>query len=319
MTKRARVFALVVTAMVIATATLTPGTQGLHPAASVSGRIRRFLMDAGLPCKLGPLGFEFLANIVMFIPLGLFLGVLWWRRWRGLLFAVPPLVSLSIETFQFLFLPHRGPQFEDIIANSLGGWIGLGIFLVARAAWARCLSVSPTAKADQRGGGESSREKSSGERGTSQRLSATGQATGSSSRSGCSFNTPSTWAAASIGLDTAAWGAAIVLTGLLIFNFQGGRMPWRGEGALWVVVVALQVLVGWLLQVYPPGRLPDWEETTALIIITLGAGTVTWLATLIFGANFGIPRSLMFGATPIALAGVLAARWVVSAAKTLST
>ena len=99
MTKRARIFALAVTALVIATATLTPGTAGLHPAASISSRIRHFLMDAGLPYRLGPLGFEFLANIVMFIPLGVFLGLLWWRRWRGLLFTVPPLVSLGIETF----------------------------------------------------------------------------------------------------------------------------------------------------------------------------------------------------------------------------
>ena len=53
-----------VTALVIATATLTPGTAGLHPSASISSRVRHFLMDAGLPYRLGPLGFEFLANIV---------------------------------------------------------------------------------------------------------------------------------------------------------------------------------------------------------------------------------------------------------------
>lgn len=281
MTKRARVFALAVTAWVIATATLTPGTQSLHPAASIAGRVRRFLMDAGLPYRLGPLGFEFLANIAMFIPLGVFLGVLWWGRWRGLLFAVPPLVSLGIETFQFLFLPHRGPQFEDIIANSLGGWIGLAasaltLWLVDRSSEAKRTGEDQKAT-----------------------LSRTSNAT-----------TTLRTAVFPPALDVFAWGITIVLTSLIMFNFRPACIPWRGEFYLWLVVAAIQVAVGWLLQFYPAGQLTAREQTLSLVVGTLGVGTIGWVLALFGGPVYGVPRSLMFAATPLALMVMLSARYV---------
>ena len=271
MTKRARVFALVVTALVIATATLTPGTEGLHPAANISGRVRHLLMDMGLPYRWGPFGFEFLSNIVMFIPLGVFLGLLWWQRRRGLLFAVPPLVSLGIETFQFLFLPNRGPQFEDIIANTLGGWIGLGGF--ALAFW------------------------------ISTRTRPTVSTTNALSKGFRTMLLPPT-------LDAVAWGAAIVLTGLLRFGFQAVRISWRGEFYLWLAVVGLQVMVAWLLQVYPPGKLRVGEATSSLMIGTLGVGTIGWILTLFWGPAHGVPRSLLVVATPLALLIMLSVRYV---------
>lgn len=275
MTKRVRVFALTVTALVIATATLTPGTEGLHPAASISCRIRYLIIDMGLPYKSAPLGLEFLANIVMFAPLGLFIGLLWWPRWRGLLFTIPPLVSLGIETFQFLFLPNRGPQFEDIVANTLGGWLGLGGFALAFRISTKTRTTVSTTGALSKG-------------------------------FGTTVLAPT--------LDAVAWGVAIALTGLLRSGFQEGRVSWRGEFCLWLVVVGLQVVIGWLLEVYPPGRLRLGEETSSLIIGTLGVGTVGWILTLFWGPALGAPMSLMVVATPLALMVMLSARYVREAA-----
>ncbi len=125
MTKRTRAFALGLTLLVVATATLIPCTQGLRPVADVSRRFRRLLRGAGLPTRIGPLGFHFLSNAAMFFPVGFFLGLLLWNRWKAWLFAVLPLASLGIEIFQHLFLPSRAPQFQDVVANTLGGWLGL--------------------------------------------------------------------------------------------------------------------------------------------------------------------------------------------------
>lgn len=71
---------------------------------------------------------EFTANIAMFVPLGwLFLSLLGARRWwLALLFGIA--VTCFIEFFQ-QFLPTRVPDLRDIIANSLGAAIGVGIGL----------------------------------------------------------------------------------------------------------------------------------------------------------------------------------------------
>lgn len=80
---------------------------------------------------------EFTANIVMFVPLGFFAGLLLagrriLRGARGVFgaFGLPlaiVLVSAAIEGAQLLFLPERVPSLLDVLANSLGGWIGLGL------------------------------------------------------------------------------------------------------------------------------------------------------------------------------------------------
>ncbi|MFT2817774.1 VanZ family protein [Leifsonia sp. A12D58] len=71
---------------------------------------------------------EFTANIAMFVPLGwLFLSLLGARRWwLALLFGI--IFTCFIEFFQ-QFLPTRVPDLRDIIANSLGATIGVGIGL----------------------------------------------------------------------------------------------------------------------------------------------------------------------------------------------
>lgn len=72
--------------------------------------------------------FEFAANIAMFVPFGFFMGLaLPLGKFLNGVVAVP-MTTAFIEAIQY-FLPTRGTQFEDVLANSVGGWIGIG------AAW----------------------------------------------------------------------------------------------------------------------------------------------------------------------------------------
>ena len=66
-----------------------------------------------------------MANILLFIPLGIFVGDLW--KWKGLLVGVG--LTVSIELFQLI--SRRGLfEFDDIIHNTLGTVIGILLCLV---------------------------------------------------------------------------------------------------------------------------------------------------------------------------------------------
>ena len=77
---------------------------------------------------------EFVANVVLFIPLGLLVAALMRRGQRWVSFAITVAASLTIELGQFLFLPERDPSALDVIANSIGGAIGVAI--IAFLSWA---------------------------------------------------------------------------------------------------------------------------------------------------------------------------------------
>ena len=230
----------------------------------------------------------------MFFPLGFFLGLLLWNRWKGALFTLPPLASLAIETFQHLFLPSRGPQFDDVIASALGGWLGLLFFLLLRWTVRR---VQHRNAVKERGGHE--REAHGGEQSVP-------QARG--------------WASATI--DVVSWGASIAFTSLLFLLIGGVRISHRCELYLWLLVAVLQLAVGLALGVYrfrkrttpdasTPSRstLSRLETITSLTVAIMGVGTIAWPLTLFWGPTFDIPRSLMLVATPIALLTVLSARF----------
>lgn len=81
----------------------------------------------GVPASFGYAELEFAANVLMFLPLGLFVGLLVRGRWWWLALAFPPLLSTGIELAQLLLLPERFADVSDVIANTLGGWLGVGI------------------------------------------------------------------------------------------------------------------------------------------------------------------------------------------------
>ena len=70
---------------------------------------------------------QVIANVIMFVPVGLLAGWLW--KWRGLLVAAG--LSVLIELLQFI--TARGlMEFDDVIHNCLGAVIGAGLVMVIR-------------------------------------------------------------------------------------------------------------------------------------------------------------------------------------------
>ncbi len=63
-------------------------------------------------------------NLLLFIPLGMYLAVLLKRKWPGVLLMF--LLSVSFEAAQFIF--NIGAlDVDDVILNVLGGVLGMGI------------------------------------------------------------------------------------------------------------------------------------------------------------------------------------------------
>jgi hypothetical protein len=67
---------------------------------------------------------EFTANIILFLPVGLFAVILAGARrwWVGILGGLA--ASAAIETGQLLFLPARFATLNDVIANTAGAILG---------------------------------------------------------------------------------------------------------------------------------------------------------------------------------------------------
>ncbi|WP_292721421.1 VanZ family protein [Microbacterium sp. 13-71-7] len=91
--------------------------------------IRR--VTAGFP-GLTLVRVEFIANVAMFIPLGLFLAMLLPRH-RYLVVPIGFLTTCTIETVQGLFLSDRSATVADVIANTAGACVGLLAIEVADA------------------------------------------------------------------------------------------------------------------------------------------------------------------------------------------
>lgn len=72
---------------------------------------------------------EVIANVLLFIPIGILIMFIVARKLRWLGITIGILLSVFIEVSQLIF--HRGLfEFDDIIHNSLGMLIGVGIFLL---------------------------------------------------------------------------------------------------------------------------------------------------------------------------------------------
>ncbi|WP_309476685.1 VanZ family protein [Arthrobacter sp. ISL-95] len=68
---------------------------------------------------------EACANLLMFIPLGLFVAIAlpqktWWQ-----LAAVGALTSVAMELGQLLFIPARFSSLSDVVTNTVGAVIGI--------------------------------------------------------------------------------------------------------------------------------------------------------------------------------------------------
>lgn len=116
------VIAVAIFGMVIAVITLWPGP----PSPGGQSRLREFLGAGhanGIPTWITFELVEFVANIVMFLPVGFF-GALVLSRHRWMAVLAATLASAVIETIQALALPQRDGTVRDVIANTLGALLG---------------------------------------------------------------------------------------------------------------------------------------------------------------------------------------------------
>lgn len=113
-----------------ATMSPTPLDRGYESAID---KLLSLLHRNGLPERFGYAELEFGANILMFIPLGFFIGLVLPRVavWAGIF--IVPAVSGTIEFVQGQLLAERFSTLQDVLANSLGGWIGLLVAMIIRA------------------------------------------------------------------------------------------------------------------------------------------------------------------------------------------
>lgn len=113
-------------AMAVVTLTPSPVDKGYESTIS------RLLKLMHAPEWFGYAQLEFSANVAMFVPLGFLFGLAFARRARWFALIVSPVLSVIIELTQATLLPERYPTLSDVIANSLGGTIGVLIALFLR-------------------------------------------------------------------------------------------------------------------------------------------------------------------------------------------
>lgn len=125
---------LAVYAALVAVITLSPRMPGSGSVARIVDRVLESLHARGLFLGADYLTIEFIGNILMFVPLGVFTALLVSRRhWWVLLFA-GTLYSGVIELSQLLFLPDRYPEVRDLISNTTGFLLGATASVLFRLA-----------------------------------------------------------------------------------------------------------------------------------------------------------------------------------------
>lgn len=112
--------------------TLTPSPVD-RPYAGLLERVLRALHARGVPQAIDYRVVESSANVLFFVPVGALLALLLPRprQWLALVAAV--LLSATVELCQAMFLPLRTASLSDLLANSLGAAVGLGMVLVRQA------------------------------------------------------------------------------------------------------------------------------------------------------------------------------------------
>lgn len=92
---------------------------------------------------------EFVANIALFVPVGIFLTILFRRAWMGAVIALAG--SAMVEIAQ-VFIPARQPSLRDVLANVLGAAVGAALaWLILRRAARRAPRADAASAPDRAG------------------------------------------------------------------------------------------------------------------------------------------------------------------------
>jgi hypothetical protein len=115
----------------VAVVTLSPAPASDETLGTVRAVVA-WLARHGLPVTY--LGVEAVANVVMFVPFGVLVGLLVRRWWAVVLLAAA--TSTLVETVQ-LALPTRVSTIQDVVMNTLGAGVGVAALVAVARARAR--------------------------------------------------------------------------------------------------------------------------------------------------------------------------------------
>ncbi len=121
--------------LVVLRATLWPSP----PQRPVDGTIRQVIdtmHDAGAPRQVNYRLTERLANVAMFVPIGLLLAALVPRRWGWVAAAYGFTLSAAVELGQAAWFPERDATIRDVALNTAGAVVGW-LAVVAWRGWSR--------------------------------------------------------------------------------------------------------------------------------------------------------------------------------------
>jgi glycopeptide antibiotics resistance protein len=113
-------YLLLPASLTLTSAPATGALQGFHEALR---SIVQYLTFTDVQVSLREA--EALANVLMFIPIGLLLPLALPRAYLSALLLLAVAGSLAIETTQYLALPDRVPSLLDVVMNSVGAAAGL--------------------------------------------------------------------------------------------------------------------------------------------------------------------------------------------------
>ena len=116
---------------------MTLGIIALSPISPIRGLDLSQELDASGFGWVTYTQLESFANVMLFVPFGLLIALLVPTRWWWVVVVALVLAAGGIELGQALFLPGRVASLDDVLANSLGGVLGVAIAAMIRAvAWA---------------------------------------------------------------------------------------------------------------------------------------------------------------------------------------
>jgi len=100
-------------------------------------------IDPRVPFSVGYPILEFLANVALFVPLGLLLAWGWPRVRAWVIVLIGFVTTVTIECVQW-GIPSRFPAISDIVSNTLGTAIGVGLVVLVVTVSARIRSTHAT-------------------------------------------------------------------------------------------------------------------------------------------------------------------------------
>jgi FlaA1/EpsC-like NDP-sugar epimerase len=112
------------------------------------------------------------------------------------------------------------------------------------------------------------------------------------------------------GIDATAWVIALVLAGLLRYDFDVDLVAWQWLAIVMLLTIAVQFVAGWALYLYrgrhPYGSFAEVRSVFSAIVVT---GLVTGIPVAVAGTAIQVPRSIFLIAIPIAFVLMGGARY----------